>query len=215
MKSILINIFVLSCLFSFAQSDSISISKKESNKMTFGANILYFVNFDLSFKDGFLFATSAVIKNDKQSISIAPLWWIDKNKSTNFYKGGMLSYQFYPNGNRKSINFYFIYDLLYTFEKNEWERNMEYFPNQFYNVSFKSISNSMKNQVGYGFNINICRGFYINQSMSFGVEFYNYISKTIVKDNPSLSSEYSSGNLFSHTNASSFLKIGIGYNFKK
>ncbi len=212
---IVMNIFLLTNMSSFAQSDSVSILKKENKKITFSANSSYLMNFDLSFKDGFSFITAAVIKKANHNLSIAPVWWIDKNRNGNIFKGGMLSYRFFPSRNRKCLNFYFIYDLMFTFEKNEWEKNMEYIPKQYYDVSFKSRWHSLKNQVGYGFNINIYKGFYFNQSMSIGIEFYNYTSKTDVKDNPSLSSEYSSGNIFSDSNASSLLMIGIGYNFEK
>lgn len=213
LRLVIINILFLAVLSGFAQSDS--LLKKQNKKINFGANIAYCPNFDLAFNDGFLFTTGAIIKKDKHSISLAPVWWIDKNIDVNFFKGGMLSYQFYPYKNQKRTNFYFIYDLLFTYEKDEWEKNMEFFPKQFYDVSFKSNVHSLKNQVGYGFNINICKGFYISQSMSVGVEFYNYTSKTVVKDNPNLSSEYSNGNIFSHSNTCGFLKIGIGYNFEK
>jgi hypothetical protein len=215
LRLILIYMFLFTNLSGFAQSDSVSIIKKENKKMTLGANISYFINFDLSFKDGFSFTTAAVLIKANHLISIAPVWWIDKNRNANFFKGGMLSYQFFPNKNRKRINFYFIYDLVFTFEKNEWEKNLEYNPQQYYDVSFKSIWHSLKNQAGYGFNINICKGFYINQSMSVGIEYYNYTSKTDVKGNPNLTSKYSSGNIFSNSGACSFLKIGVGYNFEK
>ncbi|MFA4851085.1 MAG: hypothetical protein WC868_05510 [Bacteroidales bacterium] len=208
-------IFLFTNLFGFSQSDSSSTLKNEDKKVIFCADISYYTNFDLNFKDGFSFTTAAVIKNDKHSISVAPVWWIDKNRKANFFKGGMLSYKFSPSNRNKQINFYFIYDLVYTFEKNKWDKNMEYSPKQFYNVSFISRWHSLKNQVGYGFELNIYKGFYVNQSMSVGIEFYNYKSKTDVKDNASLSSEYSSGNIFSNVSPCGFLKIGIGYNFEK
>jgi len=213
LRFIFIALLLLTHLSGYTQPDS--LLKKENKKIVFGANISYYPSLDLAFNDGFSFTTGAVIKNNKHLISIAPVWWVDKNRNVNFFKGGMLSYQFYPYKNRKRIDFYFIYDLAFTFVKDEWERNMEYFPKQFYDVSFKSRLHSLKNQIGYGFNINIYKGFYINQSMSIGVEFYNYISKTVVKDNPSFSSEYSSGNIFSGSNTCGFLKIGVGYNFEK
>jgi hypothetical protein len=213
LKLVFVYLLLLTNLSGFAQSDS--LLKKENKKIIFGTNLSYCPNFDLSFNDGFLFATGAVIKKDKHSISLAPVWWADKNRDVNFFKGGMLSYQFFPYKNRKRTNFYFIYDLAFTFVKDDWEKNMEYFPKQFYDVTFQSRVHSLKNQIGYGFNVNIYKGFYINQSMSIGVEFYNFTSKTVVKDNPSFSSEYSSGNIFSSSNTCGFLKIGVGYNFEK
>lgn len=209
-KLLLTTLFLLTILAGFAQSDSIL-----NKKITFGANISYYQNFDLNFKDGFLFSTALEIKKTKHSLSLAPVWWIDKNIDVNFFKGGLLSYKFFTIKKQKYLNFYFIYDLMFTFEKNDWERNMLYLTNQYFDVSFKSTWHSLKNQIGYGFNINIYKGFYINQGMSFGAEFYNYSSKTDVKDSPDLSSEYSSGNIFSNLKASSYLKIGVGYNFEK
>jgi len=197
----LIAIFILAFLSFPGYSQSDTTNKQKANRLTFGTNISYFTDPDLYFNDGFAFTTSLAINKQKHSISIGPVWWFDKNQDVSIFRGGMASYQYFLNKNQKRINFYFIYDLAYTYEKNQWDTLMHFYPvlpiNQTYDVTVTTKWQSVINQFGYGFNLNIYKGFYLNQSFSLGIEFYNYKSNQDVKDDTSLSSEYKSGNLFS------------------
>ena len=212
----LIVIFILAFSNFTGYSHSDTTSKEGANRLTFGTNISYFTALELYFNDGFAFATSFVIIKQKHSLFIGPVWWFDKNQDVSMFRGGMVSYQYFPRKDRGRINFFFIYDLVYTSEKNQWDTLMHFYPmlpiNQVYDVTVTTKWQSMINQVGYGFNLNIYKGFYLNQSFSLGIEFYNYKSKADVKDDPGLSSEYSTGSIFSGSNANSVLKIGFGYN---
>ena len=91
---------------------------------------------------------------------------------------------------------------------------MKYNPISSSIVDYKSKWQSLKNQIGYGFIIKIYKRIYINQSFSIGGEFYNYKSKTIVRENADYSNEYKSGNIFSKFESSYFIKTGIGYSFE-
>ncbi len=213
MKTITIILFFLSSFSVLAQGDY--VPKLYNKKAVWGCQANYFNNFDLNFKAGIGFSTSVLLKKQNHTFAIGPMWWIDKNYEVNTFRGGIFSYQYFPNKHNKRIHFYFIYDLAYTFEKSGWDRNMRYGPNTYYNVSYKTSWHSLKNQLGYGFNVNIYKGLYLTQGMSIGVEYYNTNSETKVKENPSLSSTYSSGNIFSGSGTSSFLKLGIGYNYEK
>lgn len=214
MKIFLTFILLAGSLWSFAQDDLIQKSSEKNKQLTFGANLSHFTNFNLNYTDGFSFVTSGVVNKGKCSISLGPIWWIDRNNYVNFFRGGMLSFQYYPDKTKRRINFYFINDFSYSFEKYHWNRNMKTINyTQYYNVEFKSFSQSLQEQIGYGINVKIYKGFYVNQSMTIGFEFYNYQSTTTVIEDPSLSSEYSTGNIFSASETKGYLKIGIGCNF--
>lgn len=193
-------------------AQNIPVAKKGHLKWGLQAN--YFNNFDLNFKAGVLLSTSVTAQKNKSQFAIGPMWWADNNYKADIFRGAIFSYQYSPFVTNSKINFYFIYDLVYTYQKTGWDKSVQY-GNTYYNVSYKTNWHSLKNQVGYGFNVNLYKGLYITQSMSIGIEYYNTGSKTEVKDNPSLSNTYSSGNIFSGSGTSSFLKFGIGYNFEK
>jgi len=76
---------------------------------------------------------------------------------------------------------------------------MKYNPTSLSIVDYKSKWQSLKNQIGW---------------FSFGGEFYNYHSKTIVRENSDYSNEYKSGNIFSKIESCYFIKTGVGYDFE-
>ncbi|MDZ4757177.1 MAG: hypothetical protein SGJ10_03430 [Bacteroidota bacterium] len=212
LKKIYILLFsLLIGFFTFAQIVNYP-AKKIEIQHGFSAN--YFTNSELNFKSHNHFSTNFSLSKSNQIFSIGTIFGSTKNDNLNFFKGGIFSYQYFPNKTNKRFNFYFIYDFIYTFEKSGWEREMQFSGNNEH-VTFNSPWHSLKNQVGYGFNVNIYKGFYLTQSMSIGIEYYNFVSKTVVKNQPQLSSTYSSGNIFSGSGTSSLLKLGMGYHFKK
>jgi hypothetical protein len=91
---------------------------------------------------------------------------------------------------------------------------MQYNPVSRSIIDYKSKFQSLKNQIGYGFMLKVYKKIYVNQSFSFGGEFYNYKSKTIVREDSDYSSDYKSGNLFSKFGSCYFLKTGISYYFE-
>lgn len=198
------------------QPDTVHTDKE--NVIIFGFNAAHLVEPDFFYKDGVVFTTSLTLSLKQHFISAGPIWWFDKNRDVSIFRGGIISYHYYPCPSKKNINFHFLYDLTYTYEKQQWDTLMDFYPelskSQTYNATVNIRWQSLANQVGYGFTLNIYNGFYLNQSFSFGIEFYNYRSKTEVHDAPVLSGEYTTGSIFSRSNASSFLKIGIGYQFE-
>jgi len=210
---LIISIFCLA-LLAHSQTDTAISNNESGSKLAFGVNISYFTAPELYFNDGFAFTSSLSVNKNKHTLLLAPVWWIDKNEDVSVFRGGLLAYQYFPHKPRKRINFYFIYDLAYLYEKKEWDTQIHFYPqkpiNQVYNAIVTTKWRALVNQFGYGFNLRLFKGLYLNQSFSIGMEFYSYKSETDVKEDSSLSSEYASGG----NGASSFLKIGFGYNFE-
>ncbi|OFX34141.1 MAG: hypothetical protein A2X08_03580 [Bacteroidetes bacterium GWA2_32_17] len=198
--------------YSFSQTDSLK-SNIENKKKYLVFNISVLNDPDLSIKDGITLSTVISLKSNKNLFQIGPLWWFDQNRNANFFKGGIFSYNYFPFKENR-LNFYFILDFAYVYKNDIWSKEMKYNPISSSIVDYKSKWQSLKNQIGYGFIIKIYKRIYINQSFSIGGEFYNYKSKTIVRENADYSNEYKSGNIFSKFESSYFIKTGIGYSFE-
>ena len=209
---LLILILIGFSFYSFSQTDSLK-RKTENKKPHIIFNISILNDPDFSFKNGITLSTVLSLNSKKSLIQIGPLWWFDSNRNANYFKGGIFSYNFFPFKENK-INFYFIYDFAYVYKTDNWSKEMKYNPTSLSIVDYKSKWQSLKNQIGYGFNIKIYKRIYINQSFSFGGEFYNYHSKTIVRENSDYSNEYKSGNIFSKIESCYFIKTGVGYDFE-
>lgn len=212
-KHILLIFFLIGFSFySFSQTDSLK-RNTENKKKYFVFNISVLNDPDLSIKDGLTLSTVISLKLNKNLLQIGPLWWFDQNRNANFLKGGIFSYNYFPF-KENNLNFYFIYDFAYVYKTDNWSREMKYDPISSSIVDYKSKWQSLKNQIGYGFIIKIYKRIYLNQSFSIGGEFYNYKSKTIVRENSDFSNEYKSGNIFSKFESCYFIKTGIGYSFE-
>ncbi len=198
-------------LMAYSQDDT---PGKTENKLKFGVNVSAMPDLSFEFKNGVHLSTQFIASKNKISILFGPVWWVYKNKDTNKFKGGSISLRYFPQKMSRTLNFYFMYDLDYFLQTNEWSRYMQYTPSVSYNVDFKSKIQTLRNQVGYGFILKLYKGLFFTQSLSFGMDCYNYNSTTTVIENPSLSENYSSGNIFSNTHASSTLKAGIEFHFK-
>ena len=215
MRIIILLIFIFTTLFCYSQTDSISPKKNIYNKLTYGIIVSILPSTDLNKVTGNTYTTSGVINFSNHSLTLGPLWWTDQfNKNANAFRGDILSYQYYLHGKHDALNFYFVYDMLYNFEKDDWTKNMQFDANNYYDVNFNGFWQSMKTMIGYGFNVKIYKGFYINNCISIGFEFYNYSSKTTVNGAPNLSSTFSSGNIFQDSRTCGMIKLGIGYNLK-
>ena len=212
-KHILLIFFLIGFSFySFSQTDSLK-RNLENKKNNFVFSISVLNDPDLSIKDGITLSTVISLKSNKNLFQIGPLWWFDQNRDVNFLKGGIFSYNYFPF-KENNLNFYFIYDFAYVYKTDNWSKEMKYNPVSSSIVDYKSKWQSLKNQIGYGFIIKIYKRIYFNQSFSIGGEFYNYKSKTIVRENSDYSNEYKSGNIFSKFESSYFIKTGIGYSFE-
>ena len=217
-KRALIAILSCSTTVSYPKSDTTITGESNDTKIVLGVNVSYFTTPELYFNNGIAFTTAISVRKIQHSLLLGPVWWIDKNEDVNVFRGLMLTYKYFPHKSRKRLNFYFIYDIAYLYERKEWDTQLHFYPqipiNQVYNVTITTKWQSLINQVGYGFNLNIYKGFYITQSFGLGIEFYNYSSNTEVKEDANLSYKNLSGNIFSENGASSFLKIGIAYDFE-
>jgi len=218
MKIIIENALRIVCLiltstFISAKSEAGPIINIDKQNITFGGNITYNNSVAFSFKNGYLFSTSLVLTKKHNVLSLGPMWWIDKNKKVNLFRGGIISYHFFPYCEKK-LKFCFVYDLIYNFEINKWNKDMNYEPGIMYNVDYKDKWQSIKNQVGYGFQWNFYKGLYLYNIFSLGIEFYSYSSKTIVLGKPELSYVYANNNIFANNQICNVLKFGIGYNFE-
>lgn len=210
---ILITVLCLSNAL-FGQKETIN-TVPDSSKYNLGFQVTYITNSEMYFNDGALFATSFNLNFEKHLFQFGPLWWFDKNEPTNTFRGVIFSYQFFPLKTNRTLNFYFLYDLVYSFEKTSWESEMQFNPphpsNELFHVYSSTRWNSLINQIGYGFRVNVFKGLYIDQNFSLGLEVYKYESENIVPADPSLSTTYRS----SGHDTNMFLKLGIGYSWNK
>ena len=199
----------------FAQTTTDTLTKNNHKKITYGLEVIHLANNNLNYTNGFSFATAATFHKGRVVLLPGFVWSFDRNKKVNILKGGTLSAEFYPFKNNRIINFYFKNDLSLTYEKDRWNRYMKTINyTDYYHVKFNSVWHSLQEQIGYGFNLDLNCSFYLTSAMTIGFEFYNYKSNTIVEEDPSLSSQYSTGNIFSDVNTKGYLMLGIGYSFK-
>lgn len=183
-------------------------------KLKFGVQVSYINDGELYFNDGAEFASSVTFRYKKHLAQIGPIWWFDKNKDVDVFRGLIISYQFFPKELSKTLNFYFLYDLSYTFENGEMQSKAHFYPthpiNEIYNINTSTSWQTLSNHVGYGFRVNVFKGLYIDQNFSLGIEIHRYTSENEVVEDPSLSYNFKS----SGHGTNMFLKLGIGYNFK-
>jgi len=70
--------------------------------------------------------------------------------------------------------------------------------------------NYTTNFIGYGFQLNVIKGFYINQSLQLGLGTYKDKVVIIVPDKPILSEE---GTSSEEPSFDAMIRLGFGYNF--
>jgi len=111
----------------------------------------------------------------------------------------------------KRFNFYFLYDLAYSRIITEHSLQIYHHPDlQHYMSKDTYTINYTTNFIGYGFHLNIIKGFYINQSLQLGISLYSDKHVLIVPDKPILSDEItSSGEPYFDGE----IRLGLGYNF--
>ena len=101
---LILTFFNSSC---FSQNDNVNANKY------FGANISYLTESDFYFQDGHLFSTNVTYRHNRHYIHIGPLWFYNKTKNSELFRGANLSYEFFPFKANKILNFYFIYDFIF------------------------------------------------------------------------------------------------------
>lgn len=213
MRTLFIHLFIISYLSGYSQTDSLPALKNRNKKITYEACVLYFYGLDMNTVSGTSFTTAAIIKMSGHSLLLGPVWWLNSFKDANKFRGVLCSYRYSPDKTMRLIHFYFIGDLIYSYEKYEWAKYLKYDANNYYNIEYKEKWQSLQILGGYGVDIKLYKGFYVSNSMSVGIEFYNYRSHTNVIDVPALSSSYVTGNIFTDSRKSTLMKVGIGYRF--
>jgi len=176
--------------------------------------ISYLYGFDMNTVNGNAILTSAAIRTTKNSFQIGALWWLDHYKSENTFRGMLGSYKYYPSGNNGKINFSFVGDLIYSYEKNQWAKFIQYDNAHFYHIDYKGKWNSLQTLVGYGVNIKLYKSLFFTNSMTIGLEFYNYSSTTNIEEAPQLSTNYKSGSIFKDSRKNGMMRIGLSYLLK-
>ena len=156
-----------------------------------------------------------VLNLNKFSFLIGPRTYLSKNtfNKSKHLRGIQVSCKFFPNGitYEKRFNFYFLYDLAYSRIISESDHQVYYHPDlQHYISNCTSTVNYTTNFIGYGFQLNVIKGFYINQSLQLGLGIYKDKIVIIVPDKPILSEE---GTSSQEPAFDAMIRIGLGYNF--
>ena len=205
-------LFVFFVSEGFPQSDS-SNYKTNKNKLKFGLSYFCFSDLNLNFIEGVNQSLMIITKVNNHIIKIGPTFFLNPRISNLKTDGIILSYQYILKTNFNRLNVVFCYDLVYRQRIESWIRELEYENYGKTNVKFYSKSNSIQNLLGYGFKFNVNQKFSLITCMGIGGEIYNFKSKTVPLNQPFLSNEYSSGNIFSNRKNCNIIKIGIEYFF--
>ena len=161
-------------------------------------------------------ATPGLVLNlNKFSFLIGPRTYLDNNTfdKSKHLRGFQVSCRFFPNSitSEKRFNFYFLYDFAYSIIITEHSHQTYYHPDlQHYITDCTTTVNYTTNLIGYGFQLKIIKGFYVNQSLQLGIAHYNDKLEIIVPDKPILSEEGSSRQ---EPGFDATIRLGLGYNF--
>lgn len=208
-----IHLFSFVIIFSIT-NPTFSQSEGSTKKFKYGINSSLLFNSDLYFNDGLLFSSCFTIDKGRHSIETGPLWWKDKLDDSSPFRGVIVTYKYDPFVINKNLQFYVLLDLLYTFERNRYTEQINFYPdipkNEEYTAEIDLFWNKLATQIGYGISYKVYKGFYLFQSFSLGIEFFNYQNSTQIQENSSLSYTYSNN----ESGTSHILKIGLGYKLK-
>lgn len=131
----------------------------------------------------------------RHTLGIGPVLSFFRSKTKTF-RGISGHYEYCPFSYSEKLSFGVRYSLAYTFQKTHYDEFMEWSPGQFYSTSFKSEWHALDNYIGYTLKIRLYRNLSLENSLGFGVQFYNYNTSTDIAENKTLSWSYSSGNIF-------------------
>lgn len=153
------------------------------------------------------FTIAFAIRNPKHTFLIGPS--IRLGSTGPQLSGGALTYQFYPNGINRTFSFYFLDDLSYSTlgyseERTTWINGIEY------ESTYESSKAYLANYFGYGFDLKIVKGLYLDQSLALGIAFKRRNYSLTVPELPSNSYSYDE-KLLSRGEVAVALKIGLTY----
>ena len=215
MKSRILQTFILLILLTARAYPQNELTDKTSDVpkvVNFGINLSY----TALLPTRVVAATPGLVLNlDRFSFLIGPRTYLGKNTfdKSKHLRGIQASCKFFPNSitYEKRFNFYFLYDFAYSIIITEHSHQIYHHPDLQHYMSKCTITvNYITNLIGYGFQLKIIKGFYINQSLQLGIAHYSDKLETIVPDKPILSEKGSSSQepAFEAT-----IRFGLGYNF--
>ena len=215
MKSRVFQTFILLILLTpkvYPQNELTDKASDVPKVVNFGINLSY----TALLPTRVIAATPGLVLNlNKFSFLIGPRTYLSNNTfdKSKHLRGIQVSCKFFPNGitYEKRFNFYFLYDLAYSKIVTESDHQVYYHPDlQHYMSNDTYTINYTTNFIGYGFQLNIIKGFYINQSLQLGIAHYSDKLEIIVPDKPILSEEVSSSQ---EPAFDGMIRLGLGYNF--
>jgi hypothetical protein len=208
--NILVLILFLLFYKGYSQNDTI---KPKKNKRFFGLSHFTISNINLNFLEGINQSALASYKTKNHQIFVGPTYHFNPNLTKLKFDGLMFSYQYNLETRVTRIYMIFVYDLIYNRRTENWNREMSYGNYTKTNVAFESEWKSIQNLFGYGFKFCLKENFSVISTMSIGGEIYSFKSKTILKDYPNQSNEYSSSSLFENRKNCNLIKLGFEYFF--
>lgn len=194
--------------------DSLSTSKIHPTRYVLGFEISCLNKAELEFNDGVTFVPEFLVEKTRHTLGIGPVLSFFSDQKTKTFRGISGHYEYCPFSYSEKLSFGVRYSLAYTFQKTHYDEFMEWSPGQFYSTSFKSEWHALDNYIGYTLKIRLYRNLSLENSLGFGVQFYNYNTSTDIAENKTLSWSYSSGNIFSKSESSSLFVIGLRYDFR-
>ncbi|MCK4699784.1 MAG: hypothetical protein KAT38_05605 [Bacteroidales bacterium] len=215
MKSRILQTFIFLILLTarvYPQNEPTDKTSEVPKAVNFGINLSYTAllpNHVVAATPGF------VLNFNKFSFLIGPRTYLDNNTfdKSKHLRGIQVSCRFFPNGitSEKRFNFYFLYDFAFSIIITEHSHQIYHHPDlQHYISKCITTVNYITNHIGYGFQLKIIKGFYINQSLQLGIAHYSDKLEIIVPDKPILSEEVSSSQ---EPAFDAMIRIGLGYNF--
>ena len=120
------------------------------------------------------------IDTKKNFFSIGPLISRNLDLSSSYYYGSgvkngytlngfILQYRHYPNSKAKVFDFFFHNQFIFQYFKDKGEDGLMYYGLD----SYKSQLINTGNFIGYGFDVKFLKHFYVSQSVSAGIFYYN------------------------------------------
>lgn len=215
MKSRILQTFILLILLTtkaYPQNELTDKASEVPKAINFGINLSYTALLPARV----VAATPGLVLNlNKFSFLIGPRIYLSNNtfNKSKHLRGIQVSCKFFPNGisYEKRFNFYFLYDLAYSRIITENNHQVYYHPDlQHYISNCTSTINYTTNLIGYGFQLNLIKGFYINQSLQLGLGIYKDKIVIIVPDKPILSE---TGTSSEEPSFDALIRLGFGYNF--
>ena len=175
------------------------------NKGSFGVNIS--MNAELS-NIGAVFLTPSLVYNYKNQSLLIGYGYSDFDDNYNGF-GLECTYKIITNPG-KVFSFFFFSHFCYSYLHNSFHNEVEGLL-YYYNVNYWDKNYVISDEIGYGFNLKIFKGFYLNQSFGIvGVSFLKNNKELIDYSDPSRS--YSHIGSF-YPNYSFLINLGIGYDF--